>query len=48
MSGYIKHFESRVKNMFFMIEDDKVLVKYNETWNKSGNTLNIKFHNMPV
>ena len=40
MSGYIKYFENGGKNMFFMIEDDNVLIKYNETWNKSRNTLN--------
>ena len=34
MSGYIKHFEHGGKNMSFMIEDDSVLVKYNEIWNK--------------
>ena len=31
-----------------MIEDDRVLVKYNEIWNKVKKTLNIKFHSMPV
>ena len=31
-----------------MIEDDSILVKYNETWNNVKNTLNIKFHSMPV
>ena len=31
-----------------MIEDDSVLTKYNEIWNKVENTLNIKFHSMPV
>ena len=31
-----------------MIEDDSVLVKYNEIWNKIKKTLNMKFHNMPV
>ena len=39
MSGYIK---------YFVIKDDDALDKYNETWNKITNTLNIKFHNMPV
>ena len=34
--------------MSFMIEDDSVLVKYNEIWNKIKNTLNIKFHSMPA
>ena len=31
-----------------MIEDDHILVKYNEIWNKIKKTLNIKFHSMPV
>ena len=31
-----------------MIEDDSVLVKYNEIWNKIKKTLKIKFHSMPV
>ena len=31
-----------------MIEDDSVLVKYKEIWNKIKETLNIKFHNMPI
>ena len=30
MSGYIKYIENGGKNMSFMIEDDIVLVKYNE------------------
>ena len=34
--------------MSFMIEDDSVLVKYNEIWNKIKHTLNIKFHSMLV
>ena len=34
--------------MPFMIEDDSILFKYNEIWNKIKITLNIKFHSMPV
>ena len=48
MSGYIKYFENRGKNMSFMVEDDSVWVKYNEIWNKIKNTLNITFYSMPV
>ena len=43
MSGYIKYFEKGGKNVL-----DDVLDKYNESWNKTKNTLNIKFHSMPV
>ena len=48
MSGYIKYFDNGGKNTPFMIEDDSVLVKYNEIWNKIKKTLNIKFHSRPV
>ena len=48
MSGYIKYFEKGGKNMSFMIKNDDVLDKYNESWNKTKNTLNITFHSMPV
>ena len=48
MSRYIKYFDDRGKNMSFMIEDDSVLVKYNKICNKIKNTVNRKFHSMPV
>ena len=48
MSGYTKYFNNGRKNMYLMIEDDSVLAKYNEIWNKIKKTLNIKFHSMPV
>ena len=31
-----------------MIRNDKVLIKYNEIWNKIKKTLKIKFHGMLV
>ena len=34
--------------MSFMIKNDDMLDKYNEIWNKIKNTLNMKFHSMPV
>ena len=34
--------------MSFIIKDDYVLDKYNEIWDKIKETLNIKFHSMPV
>ena len=48
MTGYIKYFENGRKNMSFVIKDDYVLDKYNEIWDKIKETLNIKFHSMPV
>ena len=51
MIGHIKHFENGGgggKNMAFVIKDDYVLDKYNGIWDKIKETLNIKFHSMPV
>ena len=48
MSGYIKYFENRGKNMSFMIKNNDVLDRYNEIWDSIKGKLNIKFHGMPV
>ena len=48
MSGYIKYFENGSKSMSFMIKNDDVLDKYNETWGKIKKKLNIKLHSMSV
>ena len=34
--------------LLFSIEDDSVLVKYNEIWNNVKKTIKIKFHNLRV
>ena len=34
--------------MSFVIKDDSMLDKYNETWNKIKKTLKIKFHSILV
>ena len=48
MSRYIKYFDNDEKSMSFKIENDSVLVKYNEIWNKILKMLNIKLHSKPV
>ena len=48
MSGYIKYFENRDKNMSFLIKNDEVLDKYNKIWDVIKNKLGIKFHSKPV
>ena len=48
LSAYIKYFENGGKNIPFVIKDDDVLDKYNEICDKIKETLNIKFHSMPV
>ena len=47
MSGYLKYFDNGGKNIFFVIEDDRLFVKCNETWNKIKKILSIKFHSKP-
>ena len=34
--------------MSIVIKDDEVLDKYNKIWDRIRETLNIKFHSMPV
>ena len=44
ITGCIKYFEKRGKNMSFVIKDDYVLDKCNEIWDKIKEVLNVKFH----
>ena len=48
MSGYIKFFKNRGKNMSFIVKGDSVLNKYNKIWDKIKEKWNIKFHSMAV
>ena len=48
MNAYIKYFENGGKSMSFVTKDDDVLDKYSEIREKIRETLNIKFHSMPV
>ena len=48
MSGYIKYFGNGGKNISLKIENDNILDKYNEIWNKTRKALNIKFHSQLV
>ena len=43
MSGYIKCFKNRGKNMSFFIKDDEVWEKYEQIWDAIRNKLGIKF-----
>ena len=48
MTGYIKYFENRGKNVSLVMKHDHVLHKYNEIWDKIKEALSIKFHSRPV
>ena len=45
--SHIKYFEKGRKNIS-LIKDDDVWDKYNELWNKTEKTLNLKFHSLLV
>ena len=47
MIGYVKCFDSN-KTMFFKINDNKLLKKYNKIWQKISNLMIIKFDSEPV
>ena len=44
MSEYIKYFDNGGKNMSYVIEDDNVLIKYNEIQNRIKGTLGMELH----
>ena len=48
MSGYMKNVDNGGKNMSFVIENDSVLIKYIEIWNKFKKEFDIKFDREPV
>ena len=48
MSGYIKYFDNRGKNMSFVTDDKEVYKKYNEIWNVVKRLLKLKFFLNPV
>ena len=48
MSGFIKYFDKGKKNMSLIIEDDSVLFKYSDVWNKITGIKRIKFHSNPA
>ena len=43
MSGYIKYFDDRGKNMSFVSDDKEVYEKYGSIWSKVGKLLKLKF-----
>ena len=48
MSGYIKYFENRSKNMSFLIKDNEVWEEYQHIWDVIKDKLGIEFHSEPV
>ena len=44
MSGYAKYFDDGGNNLSLKIENDNMLVKYIQIWNKIKMMLSTKFH----
>ena len=47
-SAYVKRFDGQTKWMYFLIEDDDLLEKYNTLWDKVTADIIKKFDNQPV
>ena len=46
--AYAKSYDSQTKGMYFLIEGDDLLEKYNNTWDKFGADIKKGFHSEPV
>ena len=47
-SAYVKSYDGQTKWMYFLIEDDDLLEKYNTIWDKVSADINKEFDNEPV
>ena len=48
INGYVKIYEGQTKWMYFLIEDDDLLEKYNTIWNKVSADIKKEFISEPV
>ena len=47
-NAYVKGFDDQTKWMYFLIEDDYLLKKYNAIWSKVSADINVEFASKPV
>ena len=47
-SVYVKRYDGQTKWMYFLIEDDELLEKYNAVWDKVSTDIKKDFDNKPV
>ena len=47
-SAYVKSYDERTRWMYFLIEDDEFLEKYNTIWDKFSVDIKKEFDNEPV
>ena len=48
ISAYVKCYDGQTKSMYFLIEDNDFLEKYNTIWDKVGADIKKEFDNKPV
>ena len=46
-SMYVKSYDDQTKWMYFLIEDDDLLKKYNNIWDKVSPNIKIEFDSKP-
>ena len=46
-NGYVKSYDGQTKRMYFLIEDDDLLEKYNTIWDKVNADINKEFDSEP-
>ena len=47
-SAYVKIHDGETKWMYFLIEDDELLKRYNDIWNKVSNRIKKEFDSEPI
>ena len=47
-SAYVKSYDRQTKWMYFLIEDDDLLEKYNTIWDKVSSDIKKEFNSKPV
>ena len=47
-SAYVKSYDGKTKGMYFLIEDDELLEKYNTIWEKVSADIKKEFDTEPV
>ena len=48
ISAYVKRYDGQTKWMYFLIEDDDFLEKYNTIWDKVSTDIKKEFDSQPV
>ena len=47
-SAYVKRFDGQTKQMYFLIEDDELLEKYNTIWDKVSADMKKEFDSKAI